>query len=99
MSLCGYVDDGILAFVPNPNYVTQGYTFKGIYWGGFGNYDPTTGKFMNLAADLVQFDYLMLINPANDPNAVTAAAVARELEVRPANNFGFGTNARIPSST
>ncbi|MCQ4879541.1 hypothetical protein [Alistipes onderdonkii] len=38
-------------------------------------------------ADLVQFDYLMLINPANDPNAVTAAAVARELEVRPANNF------------
>ncbi len=83
----GYVDDGILAFVPNPNYVTQGYTFKGIYWGGFGNYDPTTGKFMNLAADLVQFDYLMLINPANDPNAVTAAAVARELEVRPANNF------------
>ena len=83
----GYVDDGILAFVPNPNYVTQGYTFKGIYWGGFGNYDPATGKFTNLAADLVQFDYLMLINPANDPNAVTAAAVARELEVRPANNF------------
>ena len=40
----GYVDDGILAFVPNPNYVTQGYTFKGIYWGGFGNYDPATGK-------------------------------------------------------
>ena len=23
----GYVDDGILAFVPNPNYVTQGYSF------------------------------------------------------------------------
>lgn len=83
----GYVDDGMLAFVPNPNYVTQGYTFKGIYWGGYGNYDPATGKFTNLAADLVQFDYLMLINPANDPNAATAAAVARELAERPANNF------------
>lgn len=83
----GYVEDGMLAFVPNPNYVTQGYTFKGIYWGGYSNYDPAAGKFTNLAADLVQFDYLMLVNPANDPNAATAKAVSKELAARPANNF------------
>lgn len=83
----GYVEDGMLAFVPNPNYVTQGYTFKGIYWGGYSNYDPAAGKFTNLAADLVQFDYLMLVNPANDSNAATAKAVSKELAARPANNF------------
>lgn len=81
----GYVDDGMLAFVPNPNYVAQGYTFVGIYWGGYNQYNSATGAFTGLAADLVQFNYLMLVNPANDSNAKTAAAVARELPVRQTN--------------
>lgn len=85
--LGGYVDDGFLAFVPNNAYVESGYTFNGIYWGAYSSYDPQTGVCSSLAADMQNFTYLLLVDPAVDPNAHTAATVKRKLTTMRPSNF------------
>lgn len=74
-ALCGvYVNEGILAFVPNANYIPLGYTFTGIYFGAFND-----AEFTDLAGYLAKYKHLLLVDPAHDPNAKTAAAVSKEL--------------------
>lgn len=69
-----YVDKGIIAFVPNPSYVEQGYTFTGIYVGAFED-----SEYQKQVGYLSKFKHLLLINPENDSNASTAANVSRKL--------------------
>jgi hypothetical protein len=78
--LGGVVADGFVAFVPNPNYITQGYTFTGIFYGLFGG--PGLSSFSGYG--MAWWEWLLLVDPAKDTNAGTAA-VAEALSVRPTN--------------
>lgn len=83
-----YVDDGIIAFLPNDSYVEQGYTFTTLYTAVWTDYDPTSGTFSGQLYYLSKLKHLLLVSPENDPNADTAAAVSRKLrEMTPANNY------------
>lgn len=69
-----YVREGIIAFVPNDQYVTMGYTFTGMYFGAFKD-----AGFTDQAGYLTKLKHLLLVDPAFDPNAKAAAAVAKTL--------------------
>lgn len=70
-----YVDEGIIAFVPNPGYVSQGFTFTGMYFGAFNDIEYT-----NQAGYLAKVKHLLLVDPAVDPNGKTVAAAAKKLD-------------------
>lgn len=74
-ALCGvYVGEGFLAFVPNDNYTSMGYTFTGMYFSAWSD-----AEYKNQVGYLNIFKHLLLVDPAHDPNAKTAAAVSKEL--------------------
>lgn len=70
-----YVDEGIIAFVPNPSYVAMKYTFTGMYFGAFNDSD-----YKDQAGYLAIFKHLLLVDPAVDPNGKTVAAAAKKLD-------------------
>lgn len=77
----GYVADGMIAMVPNPNFVDQGYTFVGLYIGAYSSavFDGKTFQ-----GGLGHFRHLLFVDAEKDPHTETAAAVSRELALRPA---------------
>lgn len=79
----GYVADGFIAFTPNPNFVGQGYTFIGLWFGCYTGYDGTnwTGGIGGIG----HFKYLLLVDPEYDPNEAAATAVSKALKVQPTN--------------
>lgn len=70
-----YVDEGIIAFVPNPSYVAMKYTFTGMYFGAFND-----SEYKDQAGYLAIFKHLLLVDPAVDPNGKTVAAAAKKLD-------------------
>lgn len=78
-----YVDEGIIAFVPNPSYVGMKYTFTGMYFGAFNDSD-----YKNQEGYLAIYKHLLLVDPAVDPSGKTVAAVAEKLDgLKPPTNF------------
>lgn len=83
-ALCGvYVADGIIAFVPNDQYVPMGYTFTGMYFGAFND-----AGYTSQAGYLSKFKHLLLVHPDADPNGTAAASVAKTIgELKAPTNY------------
>lgn len=83
-ALCGvYVAEGIIAFVPNDQYVPLGYTFTGMYFGAFND-----AGYTSQAGYLSKFKHLLLVHPDADPNGTTAASVAKTVgELKAPTNY------------
>lgn len=78
-----YVDEGIIAFVPNPSYVDMNYTFTGMYFGAFND-----SEYQDQEGYLAIYKHLLLVDPAVDPSGKTVAAVAQKLDgLKPPTNF------------
>lgn len=75
-----YVNDGMIAFVGNGNYVQAGYTFNGVYIGAFND-----AECEDQAGYLKVYHYLLLADPSIYPTPSAAAARANEIFHEPTN--------------
>lgn len=60
----GKVADGIIAFVPNPGYTTQGYTFDCYFINLYSTYDAESGAYSGSQGGVLAMGWPLLVEPS-----------------------------------